>query len=477
VHYTINNFEFETEADVFISSFSDESVNVKMTIDQIRFSPTILPSIYITWLYHEAKEYIKSNKYIPYFAEEYFSKKIVGERTDNFEKIYGVYSYMPREDINNNTILADGGNGFSKITVKSTQIDLLSISTFNIKIGLNCPDWLDGETINHLSLVNKEEDYDIVYAEITFDEDYTVKKGHTYITDIDFNFGGNPTTRPNNMYWVEEKEFGANVLFIGLTDIPKNDTVYTISIGKSKHKFLKDSRLILSKNIYKDKILLVRYGTLCEGYPPNDSSYTDCYDIDNFKSKSFVSIINHSSAGDHYGDLYICKFKPKYSGVWEFKLEGDDSHQLEIDGKIICSAQSLDTVYGSIELTEGKTYTLIVRHFEGAGGDYVRLYFKSPNMIRLEDFSINNINVTADVWSYDIDTEFIKKRQLSSTGETAFYGSEDYSVDYLNSTSVNLSVTGESTTNGSKVLVYSIKENGDFTFDSTTEFDILKIQG
>jgi hypothetical protein len=94
--------------------------------------------------------------------------------------------------------------------------------------------------------------------------------------------------------------------------------------------------------------------------------------------------INLPNAGTYFSLKIQGTFIPLESGNYTFTLEGDDSVELTLNGTMVLSrytaaaVQSLGTLTGTINLTAGQKYDMIIRQQQGTGGYGLRLYWKSP---------------------------------------------------------------------------------------------------
>ncbi len=97
------------------------------------------------------------------------------------------------------------------------------------------------------------------------------------------------------------------------------------------------------------------------------------------------SILNSKLTGDYFALDVSGYFIPSETGLYTFTLEGDDSQELSLDGKVIVGNYGPTPIYaigthtGTANLIAGKIYNFRVRMQENEGGEGLRLFWKKPS--------------------------------------------------------------------------------------------------
>ena len=169
-----------------------------------------------------------------------------------------------------------------------------------------------------------------------------------------------------------------------------------------------------------DKILFIRYkGT--SGHPSDHNGLLNDYDVSTVYYTGTRTDINTGNYGDYYDMFFCCYLQVEDEGTWQFAVDGDDAVEVEVDGQVVagwygghgtCGCQDHN---GSVSLSKG-IHQLIFRHEEDVGGDWARLYFKSPSMSSWQIFSIENLAGKAKCFTLQPTQSQIKSHNFISMG-------------------------------------------------------------
>lgn len=97
------------------------------------------------------------------------------------------------------------------------------------------------------------------------------------------------------------------------------------------------------------------------------------------------SILSSTLAGDYFALVVSGYFVPLETGIYTFTLQGDDSQEFSLDGKVVIGNYGPTAIYptgtytGTTNLIAGKTYELRVRMQETEGGEGLRFFWKKPS--------------------------------------------------------------------------------------------------
>jgi uncharacterized protein (TIGR02145 family) len=97
------------------------------------------------------------------------------------------------------------------------------------------------------------------------------------------------------------------------------------------------------------------------------------------------SVLKSTIAGDYFALVVSGYFVPLETGIYTFTLEGDDSQELSLDGKVVIGNYGPTPIYptgthtGTANLIAGKSYDLRVRMQENEGGEGLRFFWKKPS--------------------------------------------------------------------------------------------------
>lgn len=96
-----------------------------------------------------------------------------------------------------------------------------------------------------------------------------------------------------------------------------------------------------------------------------------------------------TSQVDNFSTEWIAWFVPEASGVYQFSVDGDDSSEVMLEGRVVCGVYGGKGIDGAFQsrltstrsLVAGRRYLLCYRQEEGAGGAAALLYYRTPAMI------------------------------------------------------------------------------------------------
>ncbi|MGE4497212.1 MAG: hypothetical protein AB7E48_04975 [Deferribacterales bacterium] len=190
------------------------------------------------------------------------------------------------------------------------------------------------------------------------------------------------------------------------------------------------------------KILFVTYedGT-DKGCGTNHSNMLSTFSVQDYKTHKYVESVSYNDSAQtnqvERGNLmFVTKFvvPAGQGGTWTFSIDSDDGGELEINNTIVASYYGChgysgnDNNNGSISLTAGNEYTLIVRVREQTGGDGARVRYRRPGDASYKTFSKANLDADSIVfYAPDIvGTQGVcslKTTDFVNTGEP-FYGDD-----------------------------------------------------
>ena len=193
------------------------------------------------------------------------------------------------------------------------------------------------------------------------------------------------------------------------------------------------------------KILFVTYedGTN-QGCGTNHDNMLSTFSVRDYKTHKYVESVNYSDSAqvnqiDNGNLMFVTRFvvPAGQGGTWRFSVDSDDGGELEINNTIVASYYGChgyannDSHNGSINLTEGSEYTLIVRVRESAGGDGARVKYRRPGDSTYKIFTKANLDADSIVFYAPNITGTqgvcsLKTTEFVNTGEP-FYG-EDVNI-------------------------------------------------
>lgn len=160
-------------------------------------------------------------------------------------------------------------------------------------------------------------------------------------------------------------------------------------------------------------ILIVKYdhsNTYCGN---NHQELLNSYEPGKYASHFYVTTFDDSSLDPNkdnspsYSNFFaVAEFQADVSGTWEFAVDGNDGVELEIQTSIGSPGSIVASYYGchnyckckdykgSIFLSSGSWYRLIVRHSETTGKDGIRAYYKKPGSTSWVAFG-NSLSIRA----------------------------------------------------------------------------------
>lgn len=192
------------------------------------------------------------------------------------------------------------------------------------------------------------------------------------------------------------------------------------------------------------KILFVTYQDGLDKGCGTASDMTDTFSVTDYNNHKYVESVDFSDSQqanqiDRGNLMFVTKFTVPAGkgGTWYFSVDSDDGGELEVNGTVVASYYGChgyannDSYNGSINLTAGSEYKLIVRVRESGGGDGARVRYRLPGTSTYKTFS--KANLSADgiaFYAPDISGSSgicsLKTGSFVETGEP-FYG-EDVEV-------------------------------------------------
>lgn len=130
-------------------------------------------------------------------------------------------------------------------------------------------------------------------------------------------------------------------------------------------------------NLIKDKTVL-NTGTILIN--PNSVNL-----INWFPFSELNSVLKSTLTGDYFALVVSGYFVPLETGIYTFTLQGDDSQEFSLDGKVVIGNYGPTAIYptgtytGTTNMIAGKTYELRVRMQETEGGEGLRFFWKKPS--------------------------------------------------------------------------------------------------
>ena len=131
------------------------------------------------------------------------------------------------------------------------------------------------------------------------------------------------------------------------------------------------------------------------------------------------SVLKSTLTGDYFALDISGYFVPLETGIYTFTLEGDDSQELTLDGKVVIGnygptpINAIGTHTGTANLIAGKIYGLRVRMQENEGGEGLRFLWKKPS----NQFNwIQDANELRSTLSGELSTGSAVNTVVSKTG-------------------------------------------------------------
>lgn len=164
-------------------------------------------------------------------------------------------------------------------------------------------------------------------------------------------------------------------------------------------------------NLIKDKPVL-NTGTILIN--PNSVNL-----INWFPFSELNSVLKSTLTGDYFALVVSGYFVPLETGVYTFTLQGDDSQEFSLDGKVVIGNYGPTAIYptgtytGTTNLIAGKTYELRVRMQETEGGEGLRFFWKKPSN---QANWIQDANELRSTLSGELPTGSVVNTVVSKTG-------------------------------------------------------------
>jgi hypothetical protein len=138
-----------------------------------------------------------------------------------------------------------------------------------------------------------------------------------------------------------------------------------------------------------------------------------------FRFPELNSVLKSTLTGDYFALVVSGYFVPLESGIYTFTLEGDDSQELSLDGKVVIGnygpthVHVIGTHTGTAFLIAGKMYDLRVRLEETNSGEGLRFFWKKPSN---QANWIQDANELRATLSRELSTGSAENTVISKTG-------------------------------------------------------------
>jgi uncharacterized protein (TIGR02145 family) len=270
------------------------------------------------------------------------------------------------------------GNG---ATVEITGISSVGFNSAIVGLSVNYP---TGRTLKSIGVQSNSFTY------VQAVTNAPVVNGTKQTLNVNVNLSN---LSPNQNYLVKpfadisagESNYSSNlnIKFLGIEkpfqtqSFPSATGYLNFQLIKTNAGSISPANAIEFDNLIKDKPV-INFGTIFI----NSQSFNL---INWFLFTELNFVLKSMLTGDYFALDISGYFVPLETGIYTFTLEGDDSQELSLDGKVVIGNYGPTPIYstgthtGTTNLIAGKIYNLRVRMQENEGGEGLRFFWKKPS--------------------------------------------------------------------------------------------------